>query len=64
MSKLDLAPTEKVVIKLNEMNKELLDVHDTFLNQASVNDFNKQDIDLQDWLEVFEEDQVTLQGCR
>ena len=64
MSKLDLAPTEEVMIKLNEMNKELLDVHDTFLNQASVNDFNKQDIDLQDWLEVFEEDQVTLQGCR
>ncbi len=64
MSRLDLTLTEKVLLELNEMHKELVDVHDTFLNQESVNGFKKMDIDLQDWLEVFEEDQVTLQGCR
>lgn len=64
MSRLDLTLTEKVLLELNEMHKELVDVHDTFLNQESVNGLKQMDIDLQDWLEVFEEDQVTLQGCR
>lgn len=64
MSRLDLALTEKVLLELNEMHKELVDVNDTFLNQESVNGLKQMDIDLQDWLEVFEEDQVTLQGCR
>ena len=64
MSKLDLAVREKELIEINEMRKDLVDVHDTFLNQESVNGLKQMDIDLQDWLEVFEEDQVTLQGCR
>ena len=64
MSRLDLTLTEKVLLELNEMNKDLVDVNDTFLNQESVNGLKQMDIDLQDWLEVFEEDQVTLQGCR
>ena len=64
MSKLDLAVREKELIEINEMRKDLVDVHDTFLNQESVNGLKQMDIDLQEWLEVFEEDQVTLQGCR
>jgi len=64
MSKLDLALTEKVLVEVNEMNKDSVDVNDAFLNQESINGIKKTDIDLQDWLEVFEEDQVKLQGCR
>ena len=64
MSKLDLALTEKVLVEVNEMKKDLVDVNDAFLNQESINGVKKMDIDLQDWLEVFEEDQVKLQGCR
>ena len=64
MSKLDLALTEKVLLEVNEMNKDSVDVNDAFLNQESINGIKKTDIDLQDWLEVFEEDQVKLQGCR
>ncbi len=64
MSRLDLTLTEKVLPELNETNKDLLDVNDAFLNQERINDFKKMDIDLQDWLEVFEEDQVKVQGCR
>ncbi|MCO4845265.1 MAG: hypothetical protein KC427_04525 [Sulfurovum sp.] len=64
MSKLDLTLTEKVLPELNEMNKDLVDVNDAFLNHEHINDLKKMDIDLQDWLEVFEEDQVTVQGCR
>ena len=60
MSRLDLTLTEKVLLELNEMNKDLVDVK----NQESINGLKQLDIDLQDWLEVFEEDQVTLQGCR
>lgn len=64
MSKLDLTRQEKTLLELNEMNKELVNVNTTLSNQEIVNGFKKMDIDLQDWLEIFEEDQVTLQGCR
>ena len=64
MSKLDLTLQEKTLLELNKMNKDLVNVNDTLSNQESVNDFKKMDLDLQDWLEVFEEDQVTLEGCR
>ena len=64
MSKLDLTLQEKTLLELNEINKELVDVNDTLSNQENVNDFKKMDIDLEDWLEIFEEDQVKLQGCR
>ncbi len=64
MSKLDLTLQEKTLLELNEINKDLVDVNDTLSNQENVNDFKKMDIDLEDWLEIFEEDQVKLQGCR
>jgi hypothetical protein len=64
MSKLDLTLQEKPLLELNEINKDLVDVNDTLSNQENVNDFKKMDIDLEDWLEIFEEDQVKLQGCR
>ena len=64
MSKLDLTLQKKTLLELNEMNKDLVNVNDTLSNQESINSFKKMDIDLQDWLEVFEEDQVTVEGCR
>jgi len=64
MSKLDLTLQEKTLLELNEMNQDLVNVNDTLSNQESVNSFKKMDIDLQDWLEIFEEDQVKLEGCR
>jgi hypothetical protein len=64
MSKLDLTLTEKVSLELNEMKKDLANINDEFMNQEAKNSFNKMDIDLQEWLEVFEEDQVRLEGCR
>ena len=64
MSKLDLTLQKKTLLELNEMNKDLVNVNDTLSNQESVNSFKKMDIDLQDWLEIFEEDQVKLEGCR
>ena len=64
MSKLDLTLQKKTLLELNEMNQDLVNVNDTLSNQESVNSFKKMDIDLQDWLEIFEEDQVKLEGCR
>ena len=64
MSKLDLTLQEKTLLELNDMNKDLVNVNDTLSNQESVNGFKGMDIDLQGWLEVFEEDQVTVEGCR
>jgi len=64
MSKLDLTLQEKTLLELNDMSKDLVNVNDTLSNQESVNGFKEMDIDLQGWLEVFEEDQVTVEGCR
>ena len=61
MSKLDMTLTEKVLL---ELNKDLLDGNDTFLDQKSINGQKEMDIDLKEWLEVFAEDEVKLQGCR
>ena len=64
MSKVDLELTEKVLLDLNEMKKNLVDVKDTALDQESKNGTKEMEPDLQDWLEIFEEDQVVMYGCR
>jgi hypothetical protein len=64
MSKVDLELTEKVLLDLNEMKKNLVDVKDTTLGQENRNGAKQMDPDLQDWLEIFEEDQVVMYGCR
>lgn len=64
MSKVDLELTEKVLLDLNEMKKNLVDVKDRALDQKSRNGAEQMDPDLQDWLEIFEEDQVVMYGCR
>ncbi|MEN8727752.1 MAG: hypothetical protein ABF276_07300 [Sulfurovum sp.] len=64
MSKVDLELTEKVLLDLNEMKKNLVDVKDTTLGQENRNGDKQMDPDLQDWLEIFEEDQVVMYGCR
>lgn len=64
MSKVDLELTEKVLLDLNEMKKNLVDVKDTVLDQESKHGSKQMEPDLQDWLEIFEEDQVVMYGCR
>ena len=64
MSKVDLELTEKVLLDLNEMKSNLVDVKDTALDQENRNGDKQMDPDLQDWLEIFEEDQVVMYGCR
>lgn len=64
MSKLDLTVQEKTLLKVNEMQKNLINSNKESLSQEGIDGSNKMDIDLKDWIEVFEEDQVKLQGCR
>ncbi len=64
MSKLDLTLTEQVFPELNKMNKELIDVNDTFMKQSNSDSLNPMGLDLQIWREIFEEDQVKIHGCR
>ena len=64
MSKVDLELTEKVLLDLNEMKKNLLDVKDTTLDQENRNGAKQMEPYLKDWLEIFEEDQVVMYGCR
>lgn len=64
MSKVDLELTEKVLLDLNKMKKTLIEVKDNALDQASKDDSKQIDSDIQDMLEIFEEDQVVMYGCR
>ena len=64
MSKVDLDLTEKVLLDLNEMKKNLVEVKDTALDQANKKMAKQIDADIQDMLEIFEEDQVVMYGCR
>lgn len=64
MSKVDLELTEKVLLDLNKMKKTLIEVKDNALDQASKDESKQIDSDIQDMLEIFEEDQVVMYGCR
>ena len=64
MSRLDLEVQKKTLVKVNEIHKDLVNVNKESMDQEGINDSNKMDIDLQAWMEVFEEDQVTVEGCR
>lgn len=67
MSKLDLALQEKTLGKVSEIHKDLVNINKESMDQKGtkgIDGFNKMDIDLQVWMEIFEEDQVTVEGCR
>ena len=64
MSRLDLTLQEEVLLQTNELYKELTKSNASFLNEEEIDSFGQKDIDLKEWLEIFEEDQVKLQGCR
>ena len=61
MSRLDVIETEKTLREQNEMSKKLTDLPSV---HKKVNTIQEEEIDLQEWLEIFAEDQVKLQGCR
>jgi hypothetical protein len=56
MSRLDVIETDKTLLELN----------DTLVKAETTPSFTKEEeeIDLNEWLEVFAEDQVKLEGCR
>lgn len=64
MSRLDVLETEKTLLEQNEIEKDLIDLTDLLLVHEKKVNLRKEEIDPQDWIEVFEEDQVKLQGCR
>ena len=61
MSRLDVIETEKTLREQNEMSKKLTDLPSV---HEKVDTIQEEEIDLQEWLEIFAEDQVKLQGCR
>jgi predicted RNase H-like HicB family nuclease len=64
MSRLDVIETEKTLREQSEMKKELIYFTDLPSVHEKIDTIQEEEIDLQEWLEVFEEDQVKLQGCR
>ncbi len=64
MSRLDLTQLEKVSPQSNEIYKVMAKINDMLTRKEGLEHFDKREIDLQEWLEVFEEDQVVFEGCR
>ena len=64
MSRLDFTVQEKVYFELNKQDRTTTDTDSKFLKENDTLGKMQEEIDLQDWLEIFEEDQVKLQGCR
>ena len=63
MGKVDFALQEKAFLHTNETNKVLSDIDNRFLNKQGADGLDKMDIDLDAWLEVFEDDQVKHEIC-
>lgn len=63
MGKSDLTQVENTFLHTNEINKALADVDNKFLNKEGTTSFDKMDIDLEAWLEIFEDDQVKHEIC-
>ena len=64
MSKLDLALQEKVLRETGELYKDLEKLDEKFLAQEGVNRSSEKKPDINEWLEVFAQDEVRVEGCR
>jgi hypothetical protein len=63
MSRLDVLETSKAFVEDNEIVKELMEVNDTFLKAEHIHIIDKEEIDLQFWIEIYTEDQVKVEEC-
>ncbi|HFU74854.1 MAG TPA: hypothetical protein ENK66_01270 [Arcobacter sp.] len=61
MSILDLEQQEKV---LYQFESQKLFIEDTVNKQMIEKIDDNMDIDYEEWLNIFEEDQVKMEGCR
>lgn len=64
MSKLDLAQLDSILLQVNEMHKNLFDLNNDFLDKQVADNSSNEALDLQEWLEIFAEDEVKMEGCR
>ena len=62
MDRLGLGLYHKVIDELKEMITEPIEIDDTFFKEEGIASLDGMDSDLKDWLEVFEEDQVRVEG--
>ena len=64
MSRLDVVETEQTLLEQSEIEKELIDLNDLLLVHEKSLNLDREVIDPKDWIEIFEEDQVKMVGCR
>lgn len=63
MSRLDVLETNRALVEHNETVKELIDVNDTFLKSEHIHIIDNEEIDPQDWIEIYLEDSVKVEEC-
>ena len=64
MSRLDVLETETTLLEQNEMTKNVAEPAYLQRVHEKIETIHEDDIDLQEWLEIFAEDQVKMEGCR
>jgi len=62
MGKSNLGLYHKVIDELKEMIKEPIEIDDTYFKEEGIASLDRMDSYLKDWLKVFEEDQVKVEG--
>ena len=64
MSRLDVKLHDKVLGETSELYKDLEKLDKMFVAKEGTNRFENKDIDPNEWLEVFAQDEVRIEGCR
>ena len=63
MSRLDVLETNKSLVEYNETVKELIELNDAFSKAEHIHIIDKEEIDPQDWIEIYTEDEVKVEEC-
>ena len=64
MSRLDFVQQKALWLKIKQSHQKMFGLQDAFINQNKVNNAEEEAIDLNEWIAIFEEDQVKMEGCR
>ena len=64
MSRLDVLETETTLLEQSKITKSFTEPSDLHRVHEKTETIHEEEIDLQEWLEIFAEDQVKMEGCR
>ena len=64
MSRLDFVQQKALWLKIKQSHQKMVDLPDALADQNKIDNAEEEAIDLNEWIAIFEEDQVKIEGCR